>query len=139
MEICPCTWRDLIPLPSWNIQWTGWDKRKNPWTSQLWILGRGKLIEFLVLSCLIEIKATKLVHNITNFYEFLNLQASLTGSILFIQLFPWNIRYQSILLATCCHLHGISQSLCYESYHIFWILIMTMTVNWHLASQTWLV
>ena len=91
MEICPCTWRDLIPLPSWNIQWAGWDKRKNPWTSQLWILGRGKLIEFLVLSCLIEIKATKLVHNITNFYEFLNLQASLTGSILFIQLFPWNI------------------------------------------------
>ena len=27
-----------------------------------------KLIDFLVLSCLIDIKATKLVHNITNFY-----------------------------------------------------------------------
>ena len=38
-----------------------------------------KLIYFLVLSCLIDIKATKLVHNITNFDEFLNLQASLTG------------------------------------------------------------
>ena len=29
-----------------------------------------KLIDFLVLSFLIDIKATKLVHNITNFYEF---------------------------------------------------------------------
>ena len=38
-----------------------------------------KLIDFLVFSCLIDIKATKLVHNITNFDEFLNLQASLTG------------------------------------------------------------
>ena len=95
-----------------------------------------KLIDFLVLSCLIDIKATKLVHNITNFDEFPNLQASLTGSILSIQLFLWNIRYQSILLATCCHLHGISQSLCYESYHIFWILIMTMNGNWCSASQT---
>ena len=95
-----------------------------------------KLIDFLVLSCLTDIKATKLVYNMSNFDEFLNLQASLTGSILSIQLFLWNIRYQSILLAACCHLHGISQSLCYKSYHIFWILIMTMTVNWHLASQT---
>ena len=51
-----------------------------------------KLIDFLVLSCLIDIKITKLVHNITIFNEFLNRQASLTGFILSIQLFPWNIR-----------------------------------------------